>query len=321
MTHLKHPTHHNDHPDKTILQSMINMLSLRTQPTVIAKVKEHSNINGNDQVDKLAKLGLTLPHRTPLHPYEHAHSTPYYFHRDTWFSMDQTPDKGPIRHLQSYLIKYDRTESLDCIAHNFPNIDKATSTSFWNHPTITDPQKTCILKFRYNQYMGNVQKQLFFGPILYPSITCSICNSPEPDTWKHVLLSCHHPHIHALRIKRHNKAVSEIRKLIAQHKQSRCFLLMNAGTFNEAPPDNTIPSSLLPCTCHHSRCHCNARFKPDILYVQGLPYHSPPPTGPNPAFTLQFIEFTYCNDRFSLEKILAKTNKYQPLIDSIRANG
>jgi hypothetical protein len=106
---------------------MINMLSLRIQPTVIVKVKAHSNIEGNEQADKLAKIGVALSHWTPLHPYEHAHSTPYYFHRDTWFSMDQTPNKGPIRHPQSYLIKYDCIESLDCIARNFPNIDKWTT--------------------------------------------------------------------------------------------------------------------------------------------------------------------------------------------------
>jgi hypothetical protein len=42
---------------------------------------------------------------------------------------------------------------------------------------------------------------------------------------------------------------------------------------------------------------------------------------PNPILTIQFIEFTYCNDRFSPEKILAKTSKYQPLIDNIHENG
>ena len=105
--------------------------------------------------------------------------------------MDQTPDKRPIRHLQPYLIKYDKKHSLDNLFHNFPNIDKwtsdpnidkVTSNSFWEDPAITDSQKTCILKFPYNQYMDNARKQLFFGPLLYPNITCPICNSPEPDT-------------------------------------------------------------------------------------------------------------------------------------------
>jgi hypothetical protein len=144
--------------------------------------------------------------------------------------------------------------------------------------------------------MGNARKQLFFGSIFYPSITCPLYNSLEPDTWKHVLLSYTQPHIHALRIKRHNKAVWELRKLITQHKQSRCFILMNARTFNNTPLDNTVPSWVLQCTCEHSRCHCNAQFKPDIFCVQGLPYQSTPPPSPSPTLTLQFIEFTYCND-------------------------
>jgi hypothetical protein len=174
------------------------MLIQRTQPTIITKVRAHTNIAGNEYTDKLAKDGNKLPDKSPIHPYERAHPTPYYFHRDNWPSMDQTPDKEPIRHLQPCLQKYEKEHSLKDIAQKFPNINKwtsdtnidnETSNSFWSHPDITDPQITCILKFRYNQYMGNVRKQLFFGPTLHPNITCTICNSPELDTWKHVLLS------------------------------------------------------------------------------------------------------------------------------------
>jgi hypothetical protein len=77
--------------------------------------------------------------------------------------------------------------------------------------------------------MGNAHKQLFFGPILYPSITCPICNSLEIDTWPHVLLSCTNPHIHALRIKHHNKAVTEIRKLLVYSSHSRSYILTPKG--------------------------------------------------------------------------------------------
>jgi hypothetical protein len=58
------------------------------------------HIYGNDQVDQLAKAGNTLPHNSPLHTFEHAHSTPYYLHKDWYFSMANTPYKGPIRNLQ-----------------------------------------------------------------------------------------------------------------------------------------------------------------------------------------------------------------------------
>ena len=169
--------------------------------------------------------------------------------------------------------------------------------------------------------MGNARKQLFFHREIYPSITCSICNSLEPDTWLHVLLNCRQRHIHALRTKRHNKALWALRKLLASSKHSRCYIRMNAGTFNENPPENTVPPWLLPCTCDLQRCHCNARFKPDIICVKGLPYQANSPTTPENNLKIQFIEFTYCNDRFSSKAITQKTEKYQPLLDNISNRG
>jgi hypothetical protein len=164
--------------------------------------------------------------------------------------MHATPYKGPILHLQPYIIKIDRKYNLEPLATSFPNIGKWTSNStidndlsnnFWTNPNITTSQITRLLKFRYNQYMGNARKQLFFGPALYPSITCSLCHSRDIDTWPHLLLSCNQPYIHALRIKRHNKAVATLRKLLVSSTASRSFILMNAGTFNDSSPDNTVP--------------------------------------------------------------------------------
>ena len=169
--------------------------------------------------------------------------------------------------------------------------------------------------------MGNACKQLFFGPTLFPHITCSLCHSPKPDTWKHVLLSCTQQHIHALRIKRHNKAVWELPKLLLSHPNTKCYTLMNAGTHNTLPHDNTVPAWLLPCTCTTPRCHCNACFQPDLLCVHGIPYQHQPPTAPNPTLTIQFIEFTFCNDRFPLVAIDRKTRKYEPLLRDIQAQG
>ena len=115
--------------------------------------------------------------------------------------------------------------------------------------------------------------------------TCSICPSLNPDIWKHVLLSCIQLHLYTLRIKWYNKAVWELRKLISQHSSSRCFILMNAITYNSTPLDNTVLPWLLPCTCLLPWCQCNAWFKRDLLCVQGLPYHSDPPL----ALTLPLI--------------------------------
>jgi ribonuclease HI len=198
-TQIKNPTSHNSHPDKTILELIVTMLQSRTQTTTLHKVKAHTNISGNEQADKLAKMGCDLSHRDAIAPYEHAHPTPYYLQKGWWHSMQETPDKGPIRHLGKYILKHDQQHNLALIAtqthqlHKWldnKDIDKSLSNDFWHNPIITDRQKTCLIKFRTGQYMGHARKQLFFGRTAYPSHTCPICNSLEADTWLHVLLKC-----------------------------------------------------------------------------------------------------------------------------------
>jgi hypothetical protein len=213
------------------------MLATRTQPIALLKVKAHANITGNEIIDALAKSGHTKPHSLPNEPYEHAHSTPYYLHKDEWIGMHYTPYKGPIRNFQRFLQKYTTDTHLTKLARNFPNIykwtsdtniDNISSNAFWTNPQISESQIKQLLKFRTNQYMGKARKHLFW-PLRYPTITCSLCSTNEVDTWPHVLLKCPQPHLHALRIKRHNKAVWELRKLIVSSPTSRCMTFMNAG--------------------------------------------------------------------------------------------
>jgi predicted NAD/FAD-binding protein len=81
------------------------MLLTHTQPLSLFKDHTHTHILRNDQADRLAKTGNELPHNPLLQAFEHAHSTPYYLHKDWWFSMVNTPYKGPIHNLQRYPIK------------------------------------------------------------------------------------------------------------------------------------------------------------------------------------------------------------------------
>jgi ribonuclease HI len=73
---IKHPTQQNNHPDKTILASIVNMLKNRTATTTINKVRTHTNIIGNEEADKLAKEGskIELADDIPTEPHENAHS-------------------------------------------------------------------------------------------------------------------------------------------------------------------------------------------------------------------------------------------------------
>lgn len=195
---------------------MVDLLNQRTQTTTIHKVRVHANITSNEAADALAKSGREKDHHNAILLHEFAHSTPYFFQKIDWPSMEEVPDKGPIRSLKKYIIKHDLETNLKTLTEKFPNLDKWVdnalidnkfSNTFWTNPTITDAQKTCLLKFRTGLYKGNARKQLFFGIQRFPSCTCSICNSTDIDTWLHVLLKCKHHHIHALRTKRHNKAV------------------------------------------------------------------------------------------------------------------
>jgi hypothetical protein len=65
---------------------------------------------------------LDLTHRRATHPYEHAHATPYYYQKDEWPSMIDTPDKGPVTFLEKQIEKYDRINNLENMAIRTPNI-------------------------------------------------------------------------------------------------------------------------------------------------------------------------------------------------------
>ena len=143
------------------------------------------------------------------------------------------------------------------------------------------------------------------------------------DTWLHILLCSTKPHLHKLYINRHNKVVHKIRKFLISNTKIWCFTLVNAGKSDGQTQENIIPNWLLPCSCTNQiqRCTCNAKLRPDVLYILNHPYNVEPPKEPNQTFTVQFIEFTYCNDRYFPDKIQEKTDKYLGLINDIKARG
>ena len=124
---IKHPSLYTNHLDNTILLKMVNMLQQCTQITSLHKVRAHSKIQGNEIVDKLTKARRSYAHTFPIFPHEHAHSTPYFLQKNFWKGrMDRTPYKGPIRHLQRYIIKYTHEYHLEQVALDFLNIKKWT---------------------------------------------------------------------------------------------------------------------------------------------------------------------------------------------------
>jgi hypothetical protein len=126
-TQIRHPSQHNNHPDKIILSQIVNMLQSRTQPISLHKVKVHTNITGNETADELAKRGRLKAHSLLAESHEFAHASPYYLHKDEWIGMHYTPYKGPIHNFQNYLKQHTTDTRLKKLAGNFPNIHKWTS--------------------------------------------------------------------------------------------------------------------------------------------------------------------------------------------------
>jgi hypothetical protein len=54
---MNHPIKHTNHPDKTILASIVSIMQIGTQFLFLHKVCAHCNICGSKKVDKLAKAG------------------------------------------------------------------------------------------------------------------------------------------------------------------------------------------------------------------------------------------------------------------------
>ena len=83
---------------------MVNILKTRTQPSTFYKVKAHINIERNEQAYILTKIRPRKWYSFVLKPYEHAHTTPFYFQKDIWPGPIKRPDKG----LRIYLTKHDK---------------------------------------------------------------------------------------------------------------------------------------------------------------------------------------------------------------------
>ena len=123
--------------------------------------------------------------------------------------------------------------------------------------------------------MGNTRKHLFWNKIC-PNINCSLCRMTQPNTWLHILLCCTEPHIHKLRINRHNKVIHEIYKLLISNIKSQCFILVNAAKSDGQTQENIVPNWLLPYSCNNQtqRCQCNGRLRPYILCIRNHLYNA-----------------------------------------------
>lgn len=68
-------------------------------------------------------------------------------------------------------------------------------------------------------------------------------------------------------------------------------------------PNNTFLSWLLPCSCYTRKHTCLAHLYPDILCILNSSPKDSSPFLPITHLHVIFLQFTYCNARFSLNAI------------------
>jgi hypothetical protein len=99
--HTKSPSFQSNHHDKLLIAYIINTIKNSHHRFTIQKVRAHTNITGNEEVDNFAKQGVDTPHiiSTPFHII--GHQTPY------WPSIPPTSTQqdGSICNLTRYIEK------------------------------------------------------------------------------------------------------------------------------------------------------------------------------------------------------------------------
>ena len=153
---------------------------------------------------------------------------------------------------------------------------------------------------------------------MHPNPNNTLCPNNMVNTWPHLLYTCSNPHIKGLHIVRHNKAIHQIAHTLQSHKHTRFYTLIIIRNHHSRPQDNRTRKWVLQCTCTPTPCTCLVWFQLDILCVLGAPNDSQSPLIASPPTTIQFIEITYCHDRFPTNATQEKQDKYLPLIQTLR---
>jgi hypothetical protein len=146
---------------------------------------------------------------------------------------------------------------------------------------------------------------------------CTLCQINDINTWPHLLSLCNNKSLKGLRSTKHNAIAYQL--LLKSNVYTRYLTLIDAGNQHGNHQNNTIPPRILSCTCNNTRCECLTKLRPGVIYIQGDAYEQNGPVIHALVLTIQIIEFTFTHDRFFDQAIQTKEDKYNPLINAIRA--
>ena len=97
--------------------------------------------------------------------------------------------------------------------------------------------------------------------------------------------------------------------------------LINVSNQHGNHQDNTILLWIFSCTCNTTQYEYLEKLIPDIVCLQGATYEQNGPIIPTLDLTIHIIEFTFMHNRFFDHGIQTKEDKFNPLMDAIRAQG
>ena len=119
-----------------------------------------------------------------------------------------------------------------------------------------------------------------------------------------------------------NKAIHQIAHCHTTIKQT--YKILCPYKCRQPKPQTTRQYSPIMATpmymSHHTMHMLSQTQMRRIMHIR-CPHQQPNPLMPTPPNVIQFIEFTYCHDRFPNTTHSEKTTKYNPLIKTLRAAG
>lgn len=197
----------------------------------------------------------------------------------------------------------------------------SSSNAMWRHRAASTAVRRIVTKVRF----GGIHHQgraVRYG--WTTSDACLLCG--ERDSGNHSIGACRHPHLHGLRIKRHDRAVHIIHKHLQHGREGGNYCIIDAGTMtdvlNAAANGKRVPDWLLPDTDPDTR----QRMRPDILRITGLPANASPEEieeaqNSKRGYTVQIIEVGYGQDSRWRDTLERKQQQHKQLAATLRDAG
>jgi hypothetical protein len=289
---------------RALLDAICEQLSERAAcglRTALLKVKAHSGVRYNEEVDAAAKA-VAVGQKDATHV-ELSDNEPRRKH--WWWRHERT--KKYVGDLKGQLKKAVVEKTRDGyagpsvyaagLAAALPDLDIPSSTrtaTAYNHHTRYKNAFKYLYGHLWTARLARRYGRPCVGPNGAPSDgRCPLCGGD--DTQGHMLGSCRHPQLHAMHTQRHNTAVQRICEAIHDGENGGCFIFMDACAQADLP-DHVHSRTRLPgwlfrdakialwraahrhCALHQRQPPTSMRdlldnvpFRPDLLIIPSLP--------------------------------------------------